>query len=154
MRRVSNCILRDQDQVLMLRKPSRGWWVAPGGKMETRESVKESAVREYKEETGIDLHAPTLRGVFTVVIEEDGETVDEWMLFTFYAENYSGTLLEQSPEGHLEWQRQENIKNLPMAPGDHYFFDHILNHEGLIYGTFVYSREYRLLSYQLDPEKE
>ncbi|PYZ95806.1 NUDIX hydrolase [Alteribacter lacisalsi] len=152
MKRVSNCILRDQGQVLMLKKPSRGWWVAPGGKMETRESVKESAVREYKEETGIDLHSPTLRGVFTVVIEEEGKTIDEWMLFTFYAEGYSGTLLEQSPEGELEWQPEDKIKELPMAAGDHYFFDHILKKDGLIYGTFVYSKDYRLLSVQLDPE--
>ncbi|MBM7096909.1 8-oxo-dGTP diphosphatase [Bacillus sp. H-16] len=154
MRRVSNCILHDKksDQVLMLQKPSRGWWVAPGGKMEPRESVKESAVREFKEETGIDLHEPTLRGVFTVVVEEEGKTVNEWMLFTFYAENFSGELLSESPEGHLEWQPAENIINLPMAAGDHHFFKHILSRDGLIYGTFVYSTDYKLLSYSLDAE--
>ncbi|WP_096436943.1 8-oxo-dGTP diphosphatase [Alteribacter populi] len=152
MRRVTNCILRDQDHVLLLQKPSRGWWVAPGGKMEPRESVKESAVREFKEETGLDLYEPTLKGVFTVVIEEEGKAIDEWMLFTFYAEKFSGSLLSESPEGHLAWQMVDHVKHLPMAEGDHHFFDHIFNRSGLIYGTFVYSPDYQLLSCNLDPE--
>ncbi|MGA9287419.1 MAG: NUDIX hydrolase, partial [Anaerobacillus sp.] len=32
VQRVTNCILNDEanDRVLLLQKPRRGWWVAPG----------------------------------------------------------------------------------------------------------------------------
>ncbi|MCY8461779.1 NUDIX hydrolase, partial [Bacillus spizizenii] len=33
MQRVTNCVLQTDDKVLLLQKPRRGWWVAPGGKM-------------------------------------------------------------------------------------------------------------------------
>ena len=45
------CISKD-NKVLLLKKPRRNWWVAPGGKMEPGESVKESCIREFREETG------------------------------------------------------------------------------------------------------
>ncbi|MCG0314635.1 MAG: NUDIX domain-containing protein, partial [Calditerricola sp.] len=99
MQRVTNCVLRDGDRVLLLRKPRRGWWVAPGGKMEPTESVTEAVIREYREETGLTLVDPALRGVFTVLIEDGGRVVDEWMLFTFYAERYEGKPVMESPEG-------------------------------------------------------
>ena len=36
-------------------KTSPELWVAPGGKMERGETVRDSVVREYREETGIYL---------------------------------------------------------------------------------------------------
>ncbi|SES41783.1 NUDIX hydrolase [Salipaludibacillus aurantiacus] len=154
MQRVSNCILRKNDQVLLLKKPSRGWWVAPGGKMELRESILESAVREYKEETGISLNNPRLKGIFTFVIENKGSVVKEWMMFTFKATEFSGDLLEQSPEGDLAWVPVNAIPNLPMAGGDYMIFDHVLNKDSLIYGTFTYNENMDLLSSNLEAEGE
>lgn len=58
MQRVTNCVLVKDGHVLLLKKPRRGWWVAPGGKMEQGESVREACVREYREETGIYLKTP------------------------------------------------------------------------------------------------
>lgn len=55
MQRVTNCLLIKDEKVLLLQKPRRGWWVAPGGKMESGESIKEAVIREFREETGIYL---------------------------------------------------------------------------------------------------
>lgn len=152
LQRVTNCILTNGNEVLLLKKPSRGWWVAPGGKMELRESILESVTREYKEETGMIIEKPQLRGVFTVVIEERGKVVNEWMMFTFLATEYSGELLNQSPEGDLAWIPINKVKELSMASGDLPIFNHVFTSEGLIYGTVTYNEKMELISYRLDAE--
>jgi 8-oxo-dGTP diphosphatase len=131
-----------------LKKPRRGWWVAPGGKMESLETITESVNREYKEETGISLINPRLRGVFTIIVEDNGKVIDEWMMFTFLAEDYDGELLAVSPEGELAWQDLDQIVDLPKAKGDQVFFDHILKQEDLLVIKFRYTPDFELISYE------
>jgi 8-oxo-dGTP diphosphatase len=151
MQRVTNCVLVKDDQVLLLQKPRRGWWVAPGGKMEHGESVKDTVVREYREETGIYLKNPALKGVFTFVIKEGKDIVSEWMMFTFLATEYDGQNVKESEEGKIEWHKQEDIAELPMAPGDFHILDYLIKGSGMIFGTFTYTPDFELLSYRLDP---
>ncbi|PSL46975.1 8-oxo-dGTP diphosphatase [Salsuginibacillus halophilus] len=154
MQRVTNCILVPGDEALVLQKPRRGWFVAPGGKMEPGESVRDSVVREYREETGFHVHDPRLRGVFTVVIQEQGETVSEWMMFTFVASQYTGTQLAESPEGELAWKPTAEIETLPMAPGDRFIFEHMFHRPGQLFGTFYYTPDFQLIDYHLTAEVE
>ena len=151
MQRVTNCVLMKEDKVLLLQKPRRGWWVAPGGKMELEESVKDSVVREYREETGIYLKNPSLKGVFTIIIKEQEKIVSEWMMFTFLATEYDGLNVDESEEGTIEWHPVQNIAQLPMAEGDHHILDYCIKGKGMIYGTFTYTPDFELLSYRLDP---
>ncbi|MFC0525499.1 NUDIX domain-containing protein [Pontibacillus salicampi] len=152
MQRVTNCILNHNGKMLMLQKPRRGWYVAPGGKMELGEHVKQAAQREFFEETGLTLQEPELRGVFTFVIKHEDEVVQEWMMFTFYCEQYTGQLLEQSPEGALEWVDMADVLHKPMAEGDRYYMQHISSSERIIYGTFTYTPDFQLLDVKLDPD--
>lgn len=151
MQRVTNCVLLRDDQVLLLQKPRRGWWVAPGGKMESGESVRDSCVREYREETGIYLKNPQLKGIFTMIIKEKDAVVSEWMMFTFLATDSDGMRFEQSDEGKLEWQAVDSIATLPMAAGDHHILDYMVHGNGIMYGTFTYTQDFDLISYRLDP---
>ncbi|CDQ19263.1 8-oxo-dGTP diphosphatase [Halobacillus karajensis] len=153
MQRVANCILRVDDSVLMLKKPRRGWYVAPGGKMEDGENIKDSAVREFKEETGLSIDNPELRGSFTFIMREGEKTAQEWMMFTFYSTSYSGDLLEVSEEGELEWVPVDEVLQKPMAEGDREIFKHILSSEEQVYGTFVYTTDFRLIDQDLDPSR-
>lgn len=150
VQRVTNCIVVDKqvNKALLLKKPSKGWWVAPGGKMESLETIAESVIREYKEETGLTLIKPVLRGVFTIVVEDKGKVIDEWMMFTFFADQYEGELLTTSPEGKLEWQELEHIPTLPKAEGDQVFFDYILSKEDLLVMKFRYTPDYELISHE------
>lgn len=151
MQRITNCVLRKGDQILLLQKPSRGWWVAPGGKMELGESVKESVVREFFEETGVTLKNPTVKGIFTINIKEEEKVISEWMMFTFFADQYEGVNLNESREGKIKWHSVDEVLKLPMAPGDYHIIDHCMNGNGTVYGTFTYTPEYKLISYRLDP---
>ncbi|WP_018921921.1 NUDIX hydrolase [Salsuginibacillus kocurii] len=150
MQRITNCLLVEGDHVLVLQKPSRGWWVAPGGKMESGESVREAAIREFREETGLKVKQVRIRGIFTVLVKREEEVISEWMMFTFEASSHEGELLTTSPEGDLAWKTIDETNQLPMAKGDRFIFEHILHHEGVLYGTFEYTEEYELLNYRLE----
>ncbi|OIJ21029.1 NUDIX hydrolase [Anaerobacillus alkalidiazotrophicus] len=151
MQRITNCIVKKDQQILLLQKPSKGWWVAPGGKMESGETVKEAVSRELREETGLEVQNPEMKGVFTIIIKENDKTIDEWMMFTFFATETKGEMLAESPEGKLQWKNVNEVSSLPMAPGDVFIFNHILQSDQIMYGTFHYTKDFKLLSYRLDP---
>ncbi|KGX86213.1 8-oxo-dGTP diphosphatase [Pontibacillus litoralis] len=154
MQRVTNCILNHQGKMLMLKKPRRGWYVAPGGKMEQGEHIQQAVVREFYEETGLTLQHPQVRGVFTFLMKDEaqGEVMQEWMMFTFYCEDYSGQLLDQSSEGDLEWVELDEVVGKPMAEGDRFYIDHILASRETLYGTFTYTSDFKLLDATLTPK--
>lgn len=152
MQRVTNCLLRKDDQLLMLKKPRRGWWVAPGGKMEPGETVMDTVIREYREETGLFLQNPILKGIFTFIIKDQEKVVSEWMMFTFFAEDFEGENFSESEEGKVEWIEVDRLHSLPMAEGDRHLLDYVLHGNGMIYGTFTYTPDFQLLGYRLDPE--
>ncbi len=139
------------DEVLLLKKPRRGWWVAPGGKMEPGESVKDACIREFREETGIYLKNPKIKGIFTFIMKDGDQVLSEWMMFTFFADESDGLNLEECEEGELEWKPVSEIKNLPMAEGDTHILEYMVHGNGIIYGTFTYTTDFNLLSYRLDP---
>lgn len=151
MQRVTNCVLLKDNRVLLLQKPRRGWWVAPGGKMEQGESVRDSCIREYREETGIYLKNPDIKGIFTVIIKEGDQLVSEWMMFTFLATDFTGENVDESDEGIIGWHPIDEVSQLPMAPGDYHIIDYMIQGSGIIYGTFTYTPDFELLSYRLDP---
>lgn len=55
-------ILNDQNKILLKKDPNRGWEL-PGGHVENNESLKEAAVREIKEETGIIIEITKFCGI-------------------------------------------------------------------------------------------
>lgn len=151
MQRVTNCIVIDNNHILLLKKPRRGWYAIPGGKMERGESIKESVVREYREETALTIHQPELMGAFTFSIFSSGSFIQEWMMFTFVCYSYDGVLIEHCAEGELEWVQIDHIKNLPMTEGDRKIFEHVLSSsKKQLYGTFSYTEDYELLDLHLD----
>ncbi|MFZ3579307.1 8-oxo-dGTP diphosphatase [Virgibacillus sp. DJP39] len=152
MQRVTNCILIHNNRILLLKKPRRGWYAIPGGKMEQGESIKESVVREFWEETSLQLLNPEVTGVFTFTVHDQiDEFVHEWMMFTFVCHDFKGVLTEHCNEGILEWVETDKISELPMAEGDKKIFKHVLSKSGMLYGSFSYTREYDLLDERLDP---
>ncbi|PWW29558.1 8-oxo-dGTP diphosphatase [Cytobacillus oceanisediminis] len=151
LQRVTNCVLLKDDQVLLLQKPRRGWWVAPGGKMEPGESVRDSCIREFREETGIYLRNPNIKGIFTFIMKDGDKVVQEWMMFTFLATASDGLNVDESEEGKLRWHSFSEMKNLPMAAGDSHILEYMIHGQGMIYGTFTYTPDFELISYRLDP---
>ncbi|MFO7263608.1 MAG: 8-oxo-dGTP diphosphatase [Bacillota bacterium] len=143
------CLYQRDNHVLLLQKPKRGWWSCPGGKMEPAETILETVHREFREETGLDVIAPQLRGVFTVVVSGPAEPPQEWMHFFFYARAASGQLVTESQEGKLAWHPVDQLHHLPMAEGDRLILQHVLRHDQLLVGRFHYTSDFQLLDYSL-----
>ncbi|MEG0381435.1 MAG: 8-oxo-dGTP diphosphatase [Kurthia sp.] len=154
MQRIANLIVRKDDQVLLLKKPRRGWYVAPGGKIENGESIFEAASREYFEETGTTAIDPHLKGVYTMVIKENDQVIDEWMLYTFAAKDLEGQPYTETREGVLEWHPIEALQTLPMAEGDRTNLMFAVNEPGMQYGTFTYTKEFTLLDEKIQRSNE
>ncbi|WP_066074729.1 NUDIX hydrolase [Neobacillus soli] len=56
-------VLNSQNEILLIKGPRRGWEM-PGGQVEEGESLKDAAIRETKEESGIDIEVTKFCGVF------------------------------------------------------------------------------------------
>ena len=56
-------VLNEQNEILLIKGPMRGWEM-PGGQVEEGESLKAAAIRETKEETGIDVEILKFCGIF------------------------------------------------------------------------------------------
>jgi len=56
-------VLNEQGHVLLIKGPRRGW-EPPGGQVELGEPIKVAAIREVKEETGLDIEIMKFCGIF------------------------------------------------------------------------------------------
>ncbi|MCR5731528.1 MAG: 8-oxo-dGTP diphosphatase [Sphaerochaetaceae bacterium] len=81
-----------------------GYFNAPGGHIEEDETAIEAAIRETKEETGLDIENPHFRGIlrfqFANGIREIG--------YVFFADNAKGELKE-CDEARPFWQDKESL---------------------------------------------
>ncbi|WUI02128.1 NUDIX domain-containing protein [Spirillospora sp. NBC_00431] len=78
----ASALVRDErGRVLLLRRPDNDLWTIPTGGLKKGETIRECAVRECREETGVEIETGDLVGVFTtpdhVVEYIKGGQVDE-----------------------------------------------------------------------------
>lgn len=59
------CIFNAQGEVLLQKRADSNQWGFPGGAIEIGETPQMAAVREVKEETGLDVEAGKLIGIYT-----------------------------------------------------------------------------------------
>ncbi len=55
-------VVNEEDKLLLVRNPYRGWEF-PGGYVDKEETLKDGAIREVKEESGIEVEVMELLGV-------------------------------------------------------------------------------------------
>ena len=56
-------VVNERNELLLIKGPRRGWEM-PGGQVEEGESLSQAAVRETKEESGIDIEIIKFCGIF------------------------------------------------------------------------------------------
>ncbi len=56
-------VINENNEILLIKGPRRGWEM-PGGQVEEGESLSDAAIRETKEEAGIDIEIIKFCGVF------------------------------------------------------------------------------------------
>ena len=63
-------IFDDNNRVLLQKRMDKNCWSFPGGVMDADESFEETAIREVKEETGLDVIVQDLIGVYSKYSDE------------------------------------------------------------------------------------
>jgi 8-oxo-dGTP pyrophosphatase MutT (NUDIX family) len=95
-----------EGRILLVHRTDNGLWALPGGGMDLGESIVETAVRETKEETGIDVEVTGLVGVYTnprhVIAYDDGEVRQQFSL-CFATRMLGGTLATSSETRQVEF---------------------------------------------------
>ncbi len=130
----------EQGRTLMLHRIKKandmhaGKWNGLGGKLEPGETPEECAIREVREESGLHIIDPVLRGIITFPQFNQG---DDWYTYIFVANRYRGELID-SNEGVLAWVDNDKLFDLNLWPGDHIFMSWLDGHP-FFSAKFVYT---------------
>ena len=105
------CLIYRDDQILVEEKTWRGQTgaVFPGGHVEKGESLRDSVIREMKEETGLTIENPVPCG-FKDWINDDGS---RYLVLLYKTNRFSGAL-RSSEEGRVFWVTREEFARLPV----------------------------------------
>lgn len=105
-------MIQDADGKVLVQDRIKSWkgLSFPGGHIEDGESIVDSAVREIKEETGLDVKNLKACGV---IHWSNNKTYDRYIVFLFKTGDYSGELMPESDEGRNFWITIEEFRNTP-----------------------------------------
>lgn len=99
-------IVRQDDNVLLLRRAHTGWkdgcWSLPAGAHDGNETLEQSAVRELREETGLEAASQDLH--LTHVLHcRTGDDGSEWLGMFFLVKRWKHAPVLGEPSKHDEW---------------------------------------------------
>jgi ADP-ribose pyrophosphatase YjhB (NUDIX family) len=118
-----------RDRIVLIRRRDNNLWALPGGAMELGESISEAAVREVKEETGLDVDITGLIGVYTnprhVMAYADGEVRQQFSL-CFTTRLLGGQLRVDSESTDIAWKFPDELASLDIHPSMRLRIQHYL----------------------------
>lgn len=149
MFRVSTlCYLQKGDEILFLHRTKKGKvnygkYIGLGGKLEKNETPEECVVREVKEEAGVEICNPVLRGIITFPLKYDTslDTKDYWITFLYTTKKWKGQMFDVSPEGKLVWINKNKINTLNLWEGDTIFLKEVLEGDSFFTLDLEYEEE-------------
>ncbi|MDH5389617.1 MAG: NUDIX hydrolase [Candidatus Bathyarchaeota archaeon] len=124
---VGAVIVQDGKLVLIRRgvEPDKGKWSIPGGGVELGETVGDAAVREAKEECGLDIELVEDRpmdALDKMVPGEKGRLKYHYVLLQFIARPKGGTLKPTSDATEARWVPLEEVERYNLTDSFRAFF--------------------------------
>ena len=109
-------VIWKDDKFLLIQRgkpPRMGQWSIPGGRQELGETVKETALRETLEETGLTVELTDFLDVVdSIQKDEEGNIAFHATLVDYAAEWLSGEASANSDAIDVAWHNLEDLKEL------------------------------------------
>lgn len=111
-------VIVNSGSVLLIKRgkaPLLGEWSIPGGMLELGETLREAAAREALEETGLQVRATELLGVFERIVPDDQKrTLYHYVLLDFVCEVLAGEVCAGCDAADARWFSRNELENLPL----------------------------------------
>lgn len=107
------------DRVVLVKRahpPIQGQWSIPGGVLEVGELVREAAIREAREETGLIVEPGELLGVYDRILRTPEQRVQyHYVLVDFLCRPVGGELRAASDAAEVRWFKRDELPPLNLA---------------------------------------
>ena len=112
-------IIIQNDRVVLVKRahpPIQGQWSIPGGVLEVGELVREAAIREAREETGLIVQPADLLGVYDRILRNEEQRVQyHYVLVDFLCRPVGGELQAASDAAEVRWFTRQELPALKLA---------------------------------------
>lgn len=105
----------------------------PGGHIEKGESFTESAIREAKEETGLDIINPKICGT---VHWCNKDTDRRYIVILFKTTEYKGKLIDKTDEGDVFWTSKDSLFKFSLSPNFNEYLKVFLSDKNEAFGLY------------------
>lgn len=101
-------VVNQQDEFLLIKNSKRGYWEAPGGKVELGEMINDALKREILEETGVDIEVLNNLEIFQC-FDEPKNT--HWVALGYLAQFKSGEIDISNDEkiADAKWFKEKEL---------------------------------------------
>lgn len=144
------CFIIQDDNILLINKKrgfGKGKLNGPGGKVKQTETIVNAAIRETKEETGIQPINPQKKAILDFYFGNTSKPT--WKVHVFTTRKYIGKLME-TEEAKGEWVKIEKIPYNLMWEDDKFWLPKVIS-GALLKGKFWFSADMeKLLSHNIE----
>ena len=125
-----------EGRLLLAKRTDNDLWTIPGGTMEPGETIAETAAREVKEETGIDVEVVSLVGIYSnpqhVVEYSDGELRQQFSI-CFACRPIGGELATSDETSEVGYFSPDEIEAMEIHPSIRLRIQHFLDNRDELY---------------------
>ncbi|HEU5029254.1 MAG TPA: NUDIX domain-containing protein [Spirillospora sp.] len=115
---VNVVVENNNGEILMIRRTDNDNWALPGGAIDIGESVTQAAIRETKEETGIDVEITGLVGIYSdpkhVIHYTSNNEVRQEFSIVLRGRAISGETRESKESSVVVWVPSVKVRDLRM----------------------------------------
>jgi len=112
-------VIVENGRALVVRRgtePLKGEWSIPGGVVELGETLRQAAVREAKEETGLEVEAGEVLEVVDRIMRDSEYKVQyHYVLVDFLCRRVSGEARPGADASELRWITTRELEGFPIA---------------------------------------